>query len=159
MCDTTLSHVCHDSFIRETGTIHMWDATSSYVRHGYVGPFICGTIYGTRLLRMCDMEYCLLCTIGAFNLNIGCLQLGGSLRLQVSFAEYSLFFMARLQKRPMILRSLLIVATPYLMCDIDSLIRETRRIHMTCSYVQRDSFGILSSVSFQSLISIISCVT
>jgi len=31
-----------------------------------------------------------------------------------SFAEYSLFYRALLQKRPMILRSLLIVATPYL---------------------------------------------
>ena len=31
----------------------------------------------------------------------------------VSFAEYSLFYRALLQKRPVILRSLLIVATPY----------------------------------------------
>jgi len=34
-------------------------------------------------------------------------------KLWVSFAEYSLFYRAFLQKRPMILRSLLIVATPY----------------------------------------------
>jgi len=32
---------------------------------------------------------------------------------EVSFAEYRLFYRALLQKRPMILRSLLIVATPY----------------------------------------------
>ena len=37
----------------------------------------------------------------------------GSLKLQVSFAEYSLFYRALLQKRPIIIRSLLIVATPY----------------------------------------------
>ena len=37
----------------------------------------------------------------------------GSLKLQVSFAEYSLFSRALWQKRPIILRSLLIVATPY----------------------------------------------
>jgi len=37
----------------------------------------------------------------------------GSLKLQVSFVEYSLFYRALLQKRPIISRSLLIVATPY----------------------------------------------
>jgi len=41
------------------------------------------------------------------------LQLVGSLHLQVSFAECSLFYRALLQKRPIILRSLQIVATPY----------------------------------------------
>ena len=40
----------------------------------------------------------------------------GSIKLQVSFAEYHLFYRALLQKRPIILRSLLIVATPYLPC-------------------------------------------
>jgi len=38
----------------------------------------------------------------------------GSLKLQVSFAKYGLLYRALLQKRPMILRSLLIVASPYL---------------------------------------------
>jgi len=37
-----------------------------------------------------------------------------SFKLQVSFAEYRLFYRALLQKRPIILRRLLIVATPYL---------------------------------------------
>jgi len=41
------------------------------------------------------------------------LRLVGSLKLQVSFAEYRLFDRAFLQKRPIILRSLLIEATPY----------------------------------------------
>ena len=36
-----------------------------------------------------------------------------SLENIVSFAEYGLFYRALLQKRPIILRSLLIVATPY----------------------------------------------
>jgi len=44
---------------------------------------------------------------------MGRLQLVGSLKLQVSFAENRLFYRALLQKRPIILRSLLIVATPY----------------------------------------------
>jgi len=42
---------------------------------------------------------------------MGWLRLVGSLKLQVSFAEYSLLLRALLPKRPIILRSLLIVAT------------------------------------------------
>jgi len=44
---------------------------------------------------------------------MGWLRLVGSLNLHVSFAKYRLFYKALLQKRPMILRSLLIVATRY----------------------------------------------
>jgi len=47
------------------------------------------------------------------NTAMGWLRLVGSLKLQVSFAEYTFFYRALLQKRPIILRSLLIVATPY----------------------------------------------
>jgi len=46
-------------------------------------------------------------------LTMGWIRLVGSLKLYVSFAEYSLFCKALLQKRPIILRSLLIIATPY----------------------------------------------
>jgi len=56
---------------------------------------------------------------------MGWLRLAGSLKLQVSFAGYSLFYRALLQKRPMILRSLLIVATPY-----------------TCSTITKEVFGM-----------------
>jgi len=42
------------------------------------------------------------------------LRLVGFLKLLVSFAEYGLFYRALLQKRPIILRSLLIVATLYI---------------------------------------------
>jgi len=45
---------------------------------------------------------------------MGWLWLVGSFKLHVSFAEYSLVYRARLQKRPVILRSLLIVAIPFL---------------------------------------------
>jgi len=43
----------------------------------------------------------------------GWLRLAGSLKSFVSFAEYCLFYRVLLQKRPMILRSLLIEATRY----------------------------------------------
>jgi len=44
---------------------------------------------------------------------MGWLRLVDSLTSKVSFAEYRLFYRALLQKRPIIWRSLLIVATPY----------------------------------------------
>jgi len=44
------------------------------------------------------------------------LRLVGSFKLYVSFAEYSLFHRSLLEKRLMILRSLLIEATPYWGC-------------------------------------------
>ena len=44
---------------------------------------------------------------------MGWLRLVGSLKLLVSFAEYSLFYRALFEKWPIILRSLLIGATPY----------------------------------------------
>jgi len=45
--------------------------------------------------------------------HMGWLRLVGSLKLQVSFADYSLFYRALFQMRPIILRSLLVIATPY----------------------------------------------
>jgi len=47
-----------------------------------------------------------------YNAGMGWLRLIGSLKLQVSSEECRLFYRALLQKRPIILRSLLIVATP-----------------------------------------------
>ena len=48
------------------------------------------------------------------DIRMGWLRLVGSLKLHVSFAEYRLLYRALLQKGPIILGSLLIVATPYL---------------------------------------------
>ena len=66
------------------------------------------------------------------DLNYGVASIGRLLQIQVSFAEYSLFYRALLQKRPIILRSLLIVATPYLFSreseTINTLEREWRYI-------------------------------
>jgi len=52
------------------------------------------------------------------HMHMGWLQLVGSLKWQVSFTEYSLFYRALLKKRPTILGSLLIVATPYHMFNV-----------------------------------------
>jgi len=56
-------------------------------------------------------------------LRMGWLRLVGSLKLQVSFAQYRLFYRALLQKRPVILRSLLTEATPYLSKEIYKNVR------------------------------------
>ena len=65
--------------------------------------------------------------------SMGWPRLVGSFQSQVSFAEYSLFYRALLQKRPIILRSLLIVATPYLcgVCTVRSV--SAHYIHHTHS--------------------------
>jgi len=58
---------------------------------------------------------CSCCTFSRITIaiTVGWLRLIGSLQLWVSFVAYCLFYRALLQKRPLILRSLLIVATPY----------------------------------------------
>ena len=58
---------------------------------------------------------------------MGWLRLVGSLKLQVSFAEYSLFYRALLQKRPIILRSLIVGATPQSKMPIYILERQVDR--------------------------------
>ena len=57
------------------------------------------------------------------------LRLVASLKLYVSFAEYSLFYRALLQKRPIILRSLLILATP---SGVPSVSRIDKLIGLFC---------------------------
>ena len=59
--------------------------------------------------------YAQICTACA-RIGMRILRLVGSLKLWVSFAEYSLFYRALLQKRPLISRSLLIIATLYARC-------------------------------------------
>jgi len=53
---------------------------------------------------------------------MGWLRLVGSIKWQVPFAEYCLFYRALLQKRPIILRSLLTEATTYTCSNVSSLL-------------------------------------
>jgi len=75
------------------------------------------------VVEVCEFSRCCTSPLGIVNVCesiMGWLRLVGSLKLLVSFAEYRLFYRALLQKRPVILRSLHIVATPYVsfMCVI-----------------------------------------
>jgi len=60
-------------------------------------------------------------------------------KIEVSYAEYRLFYRALLQKRPMFLGSLLIVATPYRHCiqapafSVSSLYSSCPRIYHHCT--------------------------
>jgi len=69
---------------------------------------------------------------------IGRLRSLGSSTLQFSFAEYSLFYRALLQKRLIILRSLLIIATPYVSCLHNQcqtvMPRQTYKCHIVMSH-------------------------
>jgi len=100
----TCSFVCSGSLTcRNSLRIDMCVITYLYVM---TCSFVCsGSLTCHNSLRI-DMCY--------FHLEgpMGWLWLVGSLKIQVSSAEYSLFYRALLQKRPIILRSLLIVATP-----------------------------------------------
>ena len=78
---------------------------------------------------MCSTLYICVSHIRYVNGAMGWLRLVGSLKLQVSYAEYRLFYMALLQKRPMILSSLRIVATPY------SYFRQVQLTWFICIYV------------------------
>jgi len=66
-----------------------------------------------HLARICDFVTSVRERDNCCDRDVEWLRLVGSLKLQVSFAENRLFYRALLQKRPIILRSLLIEATPY----------------------------------------------
>jgi len=80
---------------------------------------------------------------------MGWLQLVGSIKLQVSFTEYSLFYKALLQKRQIILRSLLTKATPYTYLSI--------LIFLYISFYCYLSTLICLCVLFESYTSILNC--
>ena len=71
----------------------------------------------------------------AQTLPMGWLRLVGALKLCVSFAEYSLFYRALLQKRPTIPRSLPIIATPQQLQTLLSLF--ATHCNIVCNTLQQ----------------------
>ena len=70
-------------------------------------------IEATPYRYVCAQQHISVCVRSTTHIDTGWLQLVGSLKLQVSFEEYRFFYRALLQKRRIILRSLLIIATPH----------------------------------------------
>jgi len=90
------THICTDNILAWCiGSVGVYLWVSVYVRES------------NNIFRLMSTEF-----FSIFSA-MGWLWLAGSLKLYVSFAQYSLFYRALLQKKPKILGSLLIVATPY----------------------------------------------
>ena len=86
----------------------------------------CGLQCGLQCVLQCGLQCVLQCekvmngikrdldfALIESRVTMGWLRSVGSIKLSVSFAEYSLFYRALLLKRPIILSILLTVATPY----------------------------------------------
>jgi len=122
---TWLIHVCHDSSTRMT-RLYMSDMTRSYMWHD-------SFIWVSLLIHMCDLRSPLKVRHDPFihvtwHMHMGRLRSVGSFKLYVSFAKELLKTDYILQKRPMISRSLRVVATPYRWYD--SSIRVTWLMYM-----------------------------
>jgi len=118
MCNMTHPEVCHDSFMCvpwPTHTRRRSQKRKNVLAHTVqlfhnmwiwsVTGFFFGWIKESWKLVLFHNMW-------IWSVTMGWLQWVGSLKLQVSFAGYRLFYRALLQKRPIILSILLIVATP-----------------------------------------------
>jgi len=98
---------------------HVWDNRRDIVtfQSCYTYKWVMSRIWmshGTHMKESCHTYEWVMAQLWMSHVtHMGWLRLVGSLKLYVSFAEYCLFYRALLQKRPIILRSLLIEATPY----------------------------------------------
>ena len=92
-------------------SIHTHTATHTHT-NTYIHVCTCTRVYVCVCMFVLVVSICIPVTSETKTAHMGWLRSVGSLKLKVSFAEYSLFYRALLEKRPIILRSLLIVATP-----------------------------------------------
>ena len=131
-CDMTHLYVGHDSSIRVTCIIHMCDVPISFSRCCVWHDLL---ICVTWLIHVCDMTRPYVWHVSFICVTMGWLPLVGSLKLKVSFAKETYTTDDILQKRPIILRSLLIVATPYVRdCSFiwDMLCAHSERENIVC---------------------------
>jgi len=112
----------------------------------YIYIYICIHIYMHTYVQTNMCSYIHICMYMCAHMwrytHMGWLQLVGSLKSLVFFAENSLFYRALLQKRPIILRSLLIVATPYTFEESDKVAETHVYIHK-CMYIYACTYVLL----------------
>ena len=113
--EVVMSHVRMRHVTRTNESCHIYEWVTSHMWMSHV----------THMNESCHSNIALDWLCG---LNVGWLRLVGSSKLQVSSAENSLFYRALLQKRPIMLRSLLIVATPYPI----ACLRHVTRMNESC---------------------------
>jgi len=124
---------CHSSHEGHVRGIHMARVNESChtYTHVYTYTYLCiyTLIYVYIYIHICEWG------VSA----MGWLRVVGSLKIQFSFAEYRLFYRALLQKRPIILRSLLGEATPqyvrvisHTFWDMFTHMSESRRKYAKC---------------------------
>ena len=116
ICNTTYLYVQHDLFMRATRLIYICNTTHLYVRHD---SFICVC---DSCICVCDSFICvcvlLICVCDSFIClvvaeSVHALRILSRPTTRYRGTEYSLFYRALLQKRPVSLSILLTVATPY----------------------------------------------
>ena len=146
-CDMTHSLVWHDASMCRTWCIYVCDMTHSCMWHENIIRIL-------QLIHMCDIlrwyvcydssicvDTCDMFMHASLWIHMGWLHLVGSFKIWVSFAKEPYKRDPVLQKRPIILRSLRIEATPYALYD--SFICVTSRVDvcaMTHPSVCHDSF-------------------
>jgi len=123
-CDMTHSYVRHDSFIHVTWLIHTCDMTHSYVRHdSFIRERMKDSVRYSKtwLIHICGMAH-----VKESDKKTRHFRVFQYLTYSISqniglFCKRALQMrLYCLQKRPVILRSLLIVATPYQTCTSES---------------------------------------
>jgi len=123
ICIYTYLHVWHDSFVYVTHShthAHIYVCTYLYAWHDSFMDVTWHSFTYTFIRMTCRI---CMCAITHPDTHMGWLWSVESSKIQVFFAECSLFYWALLQKRPMLVGSLLIVATSYLIhtCDMPHL--------------------------------------
>ena len=117
---TGMTHDTHVSMCPVWYAVHMYEALhlADVIRITYVWVCVLCNNLHYKCVSVCPM---------------GWLRVAGSLKLYVCFAEYRFFYRSLLQLRPIILRSLLFAATPYIICITCVWVCLAYLIHITYS--------------------------
>jgi len=112
---------------------------NTYIHISQIYIYICTCIYVSWSLKWCMFMYfevfgCILMFLYLKGCGYGVAPISRLLQIMISFAEYHLIYRALLQKRPVILRSLIIVATPYV-CECIEVYR-----HIFASGIQTNIY-------------------